>query len=296
MIKTIKIASRASDLALRQANIAIEILQPIFGESYSFEIIKIITTGDKIQNQSLQEIGGKALFTKEIEEALIACKADIAVHSMKDVTAHYPEDLTFLSFFKRGNPQDALISRYKSIEELPKGASIGTSSSRRKLFVDELRDDLKILPLRGNVPTRIKAQLDGKYDAIILAAAGLERLRIDEGLYSLLSYQQFIPAICQGVIGLQTRKDWKYNELVMKSSHELTTITTRCERRFLQFFNADCKTPIAGYARIQGDSLNFTGMFAGKDGGAVIKSSSGEIKKPEELANQVAEQIKKCIL
>ena len=173
MVERIKIASRASDLALRQTDIAIQNLQSVFGDSFRFEVIKIITTGDKIQNQSLYEIGGKALFTKEIEEALIAGTADIAVHSMKDVTAHYPEGLTFVSYFKRGNPQDALISKYKSIEELPKGALIGTSSSRRGLLIREHRDDLKILPLRGNVPTRIKAQLDGKYDAIILAVASM---------------------------------------------------------------------------------------------------------------------------
>lgn len=291
----IKIATRRSDLALKQADIAIKKLEPIFGDNFAFELVKIITTGDKIQNMSLQDIGGKALFTKEIEEALINGDADIAVHSMKDVTATFPSELCFSAYFARANPQDALVSRYKSIAQLPAGSIVGTSSSRRELFLKKMRDDIRTLPLRGNVPTRVAALSEGKFDAIILAAAGLERLGVDTSLYVLLSTDQFIPAACQGVIGLQTRLDWQYNNLVGKCADKEATITTNCERKFLQFFNADCKTPIAAFAQIKEKKLHFTGMFSNNMGDPIVKFAIGEISEGEELAIKVASEIKRCI-
>lgn len=291
----IKIATRKSELALKQAEIAINRLKPIFGDDFGFELVKIVTTGDKIQNKSLQEIGGKALFTKEIEEALLSGKADIAVHSMKDVTATFPKDLVFAAYFPRARPEDALISNFKSIAQLPPGAVVGTSSSRRELFLRALRRDLNILPLRGNVPTRIAALNAGKFDAIILAAAGLERLGVDSSFYTLLPIEQFIPAACQGVIGLQIRKDWQYMGPVTKSSDNETIVTTECERKFLQLFGADCKTPIAAYAQIREDKLYFTGMFADQRGNPCIKFGVGEISNAEALATQVADEIVKCI-
>ena len=177
---------------------------------------------------------------------------------------------------------------------MPIGATVGTSSSRRELFLRNIRSDLNILPLRGNVTTRIAAFNEGKFDAIILAAAGLERLGVDSSLYTMLPIEEFIPAACQGVIGLQTRKDWQYGELVAKSGDQETTVTTRCERKFLQYFNADCKTPIAAYAQISGDKLHFMGMLIDKSGNPVIKSASGMIGSAEELAIEVALEIKKC--
>jgi hydroxymethylbilane synthase len=294
--KIIKIATRRSELALKQAQIAISTLQPIFGDGFRFEILKIVTTGDKIQDRSLQDIGGKALFTKEIEDALLDGSADIAVHSMKDVTAVFPAALTFPAFFPRANPQDAIVSNVSNIMHLPHGAIIGTSSSRRSLFLKALREDFNIIPLRGNVPTRITALREGHVDAIVLAAAGLERLGIDKALYHSLPVDSFIPAACQGVIGLQTRVNWQYNYLVEQSSHLETTITTECERAFLQCFNADCKTPIAAYARIQAKELYFTGMYSNLLGNTTIKSGSTNLDDGEALAIKIANEIKRCIL
>jgi len=295
MIEIIKIATRGSDLALKQAEIAINLLTPVFGAGFSFEMVKIVTTGDKIQDRSLYDIGGKALFTKEIEEALLEERADIAVHSMKDVTAKFAEGLIFPSYFKRACPFDVIVGKYRTIEAIPAGGRIGTSSSRRALFVKNIRDDLEILPLRGNVPTRIKALEEGKYDAIILAAAGLERLSVDKNLYSLLPPEQFLPAVCQGVIGLQTRQGWKYNNLVSRTSDKDTEITTICERRFLEYFNADCKTPIAGFAQIKQEKLHFTGMYIDKKGTAIFDTGEGDLDNPALIAKLIAQKIEKCI-
>jgi hydroxymethylbilane synthase len=291
MKKIITVATRQSDLALRQTEIAINHLNNVFGADFEFKILKIKTTGDKILDKNLYEIGGKSLFTKEIEEALLNGNADIAVHSMKDVTAEFTQGLQISAYLKREDPRDALISRYSSIEKIPAGGRVGTSSSRRALFVRQLRPDLEILPLRGNVITRIKTLENNDFDAIILATAGLVRLGIDNGKYHPLLAIKFIPAICQGVIGLQSREDFKYNYLITKISDFDASVTSVCEREFLKFFNADCKTPIAGFAEIKADKLYFTGMYQAPGGEGVVESAWGNISEPKILAIKVAELI-----
>ena len=295
MTKIITIATRVSDLALRQTDIAIQELKIYFGDNVRFEILKIKTTGDLILDKNLYEIGGKSLFTKEIEEALLKGDADIAVHSMKDVTAEFAQGLVFKSYLKREDPRDALVSKYKSLDDIPIGAKIGTSSSRRRLFVNQLRPDLELVTIRGNVPTRIRALENGKVNAIILAVAGLKRLAIDEQLYTPLSTEQFIPAICQGVIGLQSRVDFNFNDLIAKTSNKEAEITSNCERAFLKYFNADCKTPIAGFARIQANQLFFTGMYQNANKLPIIETAIGDILNPEDLAISVATKISSCI-
>ena len=292
MVKTINIATRCSALALKQTDLAIAQLKKVLGKECCFNIIKIKTTGDKILDKNLYEIGGKSLFTKEIEEALLEGVADIAVHSMKDVTAEFAPGLIFKSYLKREDPRDALISKFKSIEEMPANAKIGTSSSRRRLFTSHLRPDLELVALRGNVPTRLEVLKKGNIDAIVLAMAGLIRLGIDPASYSPISPENFIPAICQGVIGIQSRIDYELNHLIAETSDKETEITTLCERAFLKYFNASCKTPIAGYARIVDNKLLFDGMYQYPTLTPSYITLGGEISEPEELGLRAARLIK----
>ena len=290
------VASRSSKLAIRQSEIAIQHLKKIFPENFIFEIKTFITTGDKKLDIGLSDIGGKYLFTKEIEEALLSGEAHIAVHSMKDVEAEFDERLTFASLLRRDDPRDALISPSKNnIESLRSNSVIGTSSSRREIFASIIRPDFEFKLIRGNIETRIRKVNEESYDATFLAMAGLNRLGINNDCIIPLSTNIFIPAIAQGVIGLQVKKDFKFIDLVRNTSDPNTEITTICERELMKSLEADCKTPIAGYATIEGSSLFFNAMYKKKDKFVKILGERGYISDPKSLAYHVCEKIRSKI-
>jgi len=232
----------------------------------AFEIVHITTTGDKVQDKPLYDIGGKALFLKEIEEALLAGKIDIAVHSMKDVPGKLPAGLKIAAVLEREDPRDLLISsKATKIGDLPIGAKIGTCSVRRIAQMLRIRPDLEIHEMRGNVNTRLDKWRTGELDGIILALAGVKRLGLYEEPYChILSEQEMLPAVGQGVIALEIRDDdAKMDKVCARVNHIQTWQLLRAERGFLEYMNADCRTPLAALARFDGDKIVANYMLAG---------------------------------
>lgn len=253
----IKIGTRGSTLALRQAEVAQNIIkQNWIGKT---EIIKIKTSGDIIKNRSLAEIGGKGLFLKEIELALLDKRIDIAVHSMKDIPAFFHNELMIAGILKRNDPRDAFISNsYQSLQDLPLNSTIGTCAPRK---IAQLRSDIKTKTLRGNVNTRLK-QINN-FDGIILAVAGLQRLNICNKITEILPPEVMLPAVGQGVICIQCRKsDLDIVHLLNKITHPKTKIAMLAERSFLEKINGDCTTPLAALAEINKNELRFRAMLA----------------------------------
>jgi len=255
---------------------------------------RITTTGDKIQQPPLSEVGGKGLFIKEIEEALLRKEVDLGVHSMKDVPAELPEDLEISVFPQREDPRDAFVSeKFRSIEELPHGASVGTSSLRRASQLLHLRPDLRVLPIRGNVDTRLRKLESGQFEALILASAGLRRLGLSHRITQMLSTDLSLPAIGQGVLGLEVRKsDHVVRDLLGFLNHRETELTVRAERAFLKELEGGCQVPLAGYAKLDGDRLELEGMVAELDGSVLIRDKLfGPKEKPEEFGVHLAKKI-----
>jgi len=262
MKNKIVIGTRGSKLALWQAEWIKSELQKLYPD-LKIELNKIKTTGDKILDVPLAKVGGKGLFVKEIEEALLKGEADIAVHSMKDVPTDFPEGLHLAVITKREDPRDAFISRaadqqssravtIKSFKELPQGATIGTSSLRRSCQLLSTRPDLKIEQLRGNLDTRLRKLDEGQFDAIILAAAGVKRLGWSERITEILPPKISLPAIGQGAVGIECRiNDAFINNLIAPLNHPETSICVRAERAFLKKLEGGCQVPIAAYARIE---------------------------------------------
>ena len=257
----IRIASRGSPLALAQARIA----QAALGQAG--EIVSIRTSGDRIQDRKLAEAGGKGLFTKEIEEALIDSRADIAVHSMKDVPTALPPGLEIAAVLPREDARDVFIARDGApFASLKKGARIGTSAVRREAQIKRARPDVETVLLRGNVGTRLAKLEAGDYDAIILAKAGLDRLGLaPRG--EILDGPDWLPALCQGAIGIEVMSaNAPVRDLVRAVDHRETSIAIECERAFLAALDGSCRTPIAGYARIENNKLAFNGEVLTPDG------------------------------
>ena len=246
----IRIGTRMSQLALAQTQMFIDVLSAKM--EFTYDIVKINTTGDKIQDKKLYDIGGKALFLKELEEALLANHIDCAVHSMKDVPGHLQEKLMIGGVLARGNPYDTLISdTCATISDLPQNAVIGTSSARRMAQILRKRSDIQIVDLRGNVGTRIdKWRNNDKMDGIILAAAGLERLNmLNQDFCHVLSSDEMLPAVGQGVIAIEIAKDnTEMHEMCSIVNHQTSFEVLRAERGFLEYLNADCSTPLAAFA------------------------------------------------
>lgn len=256
--KTVTIGTRGSKLALWQAEWIKSELQRL-NPDLNIELNKIKTTGDKILDVPLANVGGKGLFVKEIEEALLRKEADLAVHSMKDVPTDFPEGLHLAVICKREDPRDAFISqiksekfKVKSFKDLPKGAIIGTSSLRRSCQLLNIRPDLKIVQLRGNLDTRIRKLNEGQFDAIILAAAGVKRLGWTQRITEILSPELSLPAIGQGAIGIECRIDDKFiNDLIAPLNYKETSVCVRAERAYLRKLEGGCQVPIAALARIE---------------------------------------------
>ncbi|MDR0454730.1 MAG: hydroxymethylbilane synthase [Deferribacteraceae bacterium] len=290
---TVTIATRGSELALWQANHIKDMIEREHPEvKVSLNVIK--TTGDKILDVPLATIGGKGLFVKEIEDALLAGKADIAVHSMKDVPAIIPQELEFYVNPKGEEPNDAFLSvKYNNIKELPKGSVVGTSSLRRKLQLMQIRSDLAIKDLRGNVNTRIRKLTEGEYDAVILAKAGLVRLGLTQHIKETLPVNVMIPAACQGVLGVEVRKDDdRAKKLLDFLKDKETSLKVAAERAFLQILEGGCQAPIACHAVISGDNLCICGYLSDLDGSGVIKETvSGNAENASDLGIALAKKI-----
>jgi hydroxymethylbilane synthase len=292
----LRIGSRGSPLALVQAREVQSRLAVAAGtDPASIEIKIIRTTGDAIQDRPMMEAGGKGLFTKEIEEALLSGTIDLAVHSSKDMTTLLPPGLILSGFLPREDARDAFISnKAKSLRELPSGAVIGTASLRRQAMVKRARPDLQIVPLRGNVETRLRKIEDGVADATLLAVAGLKRLGLLSTAAALLDIDEFLPAVGQGAIGIETRADdIATRALVAKISDADTATALAAERAFLAVLDGSCRTPIGGHARIGDNAVHFRGIIVKPDGSEAFEvSREGPRAQAIELGADAGRELK----
>ena len=288
------IGSRGSQLALWQANWVKSQLENLHGNA-DISIRVITTSGDKIKDVPLSKIGGKGLFVKEIEEALLAKEIDLAVHSMKDVPIEIPSQLEISIITKRENPLDALISKNgKKLADLPQGATIGTSSLRRSSQLLNYRNDFKIHPLRGNVDTRLKKVEEGKYDAILLASAGLNRLGWSNRITEEISHEIIIPAMGQGALGIETRLgDTKTYNFISSLNHEQTNYEVSTERALVGKLDGGCQVPIGAYAKTEDNLITLKGLVASLDGKIIHKS---EIVGPIDDAINIGQDLGEVLL
>lgn len=292
-MKTLKIATRQSPLALWQAEHIRARLEELHHD-LKVELVTFVTQGDKILDTPLAKIGGKGLFVKELEAALLDGRADLAVHSMKDVPMALPEGLSLAVICEREDPLDAFVSNtYQSFDELPQGAKVGTSSLRRKCQILKARPDLEIIDLRGNVGTRLSKLDAGNYDAIILASAGLKRLGLAERIRHTILPKQSLPAVGQGALGLECRSnDQGVLDLIAPLLHAETDACIRAERSFNAYLEGGCQVPIAGYAILQDRQIHLEGRVGSVDGKTLLQAKvSGDIQEAEQLGVQLAEQL-----
>ncbi len=288
----IRLGSRGSKLALWQAEFIQFEIERRTGRKV--EITRIKTTGDMILDVPLAKVGGKGLFVKEIEETLLSGDIDLAVHSMKDVPTDLPDRLAIVAITRREDPRDAFLSvKYRKFEELPRGARLGTSSLRRQTQLLGLRPDLSVETLRGNLDTRIRKMEEGRYDAIILAAAGLRRLGWEAKITEYIPEEMSLPAIGQGALGIEIRvDDPDTREAVSFLNDRDTAFAVRAERGFLKRLEGGCQVPIASYGRTEGDGIFLKGMVGRPDGSEIIRgSASGSTEDPEALGVGLAEQL-----
>jgi hydroxymethylbilane synthase len=273
---TFRIGTRGSPLALAQSREVRSRIAAATGLDAERIAVKVIrTSGDAIQDRPLSDAGGKGLFTKEIEEALLAGAIDLAVHSSKDMPTVLPEGLVLSAFLPREDARDAFISRKaKMLGELPAGAVVGTASLRRQAMVKRLRPDLAIVPLRGNVETRLRKVEAGEVDATLLAVAGLKRLGLLAAATGFLDIDTFLPAVGQGAIGIETRADDTATRTLVDKINDADTATAlAAERAFLAVLDGSCRTPIGGHARVTAGIVSFRGMIVRPDGGETFEVS-----------------------
>lgn len=268
----LRIATRQSPLALWQAEHVRALLQALY-PGVLVSLVPMTTSGDRQLERSLSQSGGKGLFVKELEEALREGRADLAVHSMKDVPVAQPDGLCLAAFLPGEDPRDAFVSlRYASLRELPRGARVGTSSLRRQSQLRAERADVAAEALRGNVGTRLRKLDEGQFDAILLACAGLTRLGLAARITEVLDVQRFVPAIGQGVIGLECRADDRATRALIEPLGDRVSATRLAAERALNArLGGACTVPVAGHAVVQGERLRLTGLVAAPDGGRVVK-------------------------
>jgi len=293
MQKPLRIATRRSRLALWQAEHVAALLRDAH-PGLEVELVPMVTQGDRILDRALAEIGGKGLFIKELEVAMLEDRADLAVHSMKDVPAEMPAGFALSTVLERADPHDALVSnRFRELQALPARARVGTSSLRRQCQLRHARPDLEIFPLRGNVETRLRKLDDGEYDAIILAAAGLKRLGLDERIASLVPAESSLPAVGQGVIGIECREsDEPTRVLVSALEHAPTRICLSAERAFAARLEGSCQSPIAGFAELVDDALRVRGLVGSPDGRTVYADElRGTPDEAEPLGDALAARL-----
>lgn len=291
--KTVRIATRNSPLAVWQAEfVKAELLSR--SPELEVELIGMKTQGDIILDTPLAKVGGKGLFVKELEQGMLDGRADIAVHSMKDVPVEFPEGLHLPVICEREDPFDAFVSNhYDSIDDLPHGAKLGTSSLRRECQARTRRPDLEVLPLRGNVNTRLRKLDEGQFDAIILASAGLKRLGFDERIRGQMTPEQSLPAIGQGALGIETRiDDEAMNALIAPLHDPLTATTVLAERALNRRLQGGCQVPIAGYAILENDEVWLRGLVGRPDGtNTLYAEKRGPAAEAESIGLEVAEML-----
>ena len=291
--RTLKIATRKSPLAMWQANFVKDRLEALYPE-LQVELVPMSTQGDKILDTPLAKVGGKGLFVKELETAMLEGRADIAVHSMKDVPVEFPDGLGLHTICEREDPRDAFVSNhFNQIDELPQGAVVGTSSLRRQCQLRAARPDIVIRDLRGNVNTRL-AKLDaGEYDAIILAAAGLKRLEMAHRIAAFIEPEQSLPANGQGAVGIECRlDDHELHALLAPLEHPETRIRVLTERAMNRALQGGCQVPIGAYALVQGEEVWLRGLVGSPDGARVIRDEiRGPLAEGEALGHTLAQRL-----
>lgn len=292
----IRVGTRGSNLALIQTNWAIDRLKEKFPE-VEFEVKIIKTKGDKILHLSLDKIGDKGLFVKEIESQLLEGEIDLAVHSMKDMPAEVVEGLKFAAVPKREDPRDVIILRegLNSFDELPIGATIGTGSKRRKYQLLRKRPDLNIVPIRGNIETRISKIESENLDGIVLAASGVIRADLEEKITEFLPVDLMIPAPAQGALALEIREnDEELEKMIDTIKDEISQIQTDAERSYLAGIDGSCHIPMGAYCEVDGEKLTLTGIFGDEDGEKItIASLEGDRDNPKELGSNLAKLVLK---
>jgi hydroxymethylbilane synthase len=293
MGRVLKIATRKSPLALWQA----EHVQAELGKLYpelTIELLPMSTRGDEILDRSLAAIGGKGLFLKELERAMLAGEADLAVHSMKDVPAELPAGLHIAAVLTREDPRDAIVSnQFESLESLPKGAVLGTSSLRRQAQMQGVRPDLNIQPARGNVGTRLQRLDEGNFQAIMLAYAGLKRLGLADRARQVLETSECLPAVGQGIVGIECRsQDSELNTLLAALNDPVSDICLGAERAFAAALEAGCHAPVAAHAVLDGAQVYLRGLVATPDGGRLLKGEArGHRDQARQLGRDLAEEL-----
>lgn len=285
----LRIGSRGSQLALWQANHVAALLRER-GHTIEIEVIK--TTGDKITEVALAKVGTKGMFTKEIEEALAAKRVDLAVHSLKDVPTELANEFELVAIMKREDPRDAFISvKYAALEDLPHGAKVGTSSLRRQCQLKALRPDLEILPLRGNVDTRLRKLESGEYDAIILAAAGVQRLGLEKHVRSRISADVMCPAVGQGALAIESRRADAHTHTLLAFLNDADTqAAIECERALLGSLGGGCQVPIGAYAEKRAGRLYLRAMVGRPDGSLILREQA-EGDNAEKLGREIAQTL-----
>ncbi|PSV13362.1 hydroxymethylbilane synthase [Photobacterium kishitanii] len=289
----IRIATRKSPLAMWQAEFVkaeLELAHP----GLVVELLPMVTKGDIILDTPLAKVGGKGLFVKELEVAMLEGRADIAVHSMKDVPVEFPEGLGLVTICEREDPRDAFVSNhYDSIDDLPLGAIVGTSSLRRQCQLRSQRPDLIVNDLRGNVNTRLRKLDEGQYDAIILATAGLKRLKMNDRIRSKIAPEVSLPAVGQGAVGIECRlNDQRVRDLLAPLNHQPTATRVLCERAMNNRLQGGCQVPIGSYSELQGDNIWLRALVGEPDGSIIIRAEiSGPIAAAEQLGETLADEL-----
>ncbi|HEY5658473.1 MAG TPA: hydroxymethylbilane synthase, partial [Myxococcota bacterium] len=288
----VRIATRGSDLALWQARHVAGLIERALG--VSTEIVPLRTEGDRLQGVSLAKVGGKGLFVKEIEDALVDGRGDVAVHSAKDLPAVLHPDLPLVAFPEREDPRDALVGRESGAQlaDLPRGARVGTGSVRRTAQLRRYRPDLEIVPLRGNVPTRLRKIETERLDAVILACAGLERLGLGERIHERVAPEVLLPAVAQGAIAVQARAADSLARDLAAIDHAESARRVAAERAFLTRLGGDCNVPLAALAELQGKTLRLRGLVIETDGSRVAEAAhAAEVAQAEATGVAVAEAV-----
>ena len=292
-VDIVRIATRKSPLALWQAEFVKAQLEH-FHPNIKVELVTMVTKGDKILDTPLAKVGGKGLFVKELETAMLEGRADIAVHSMKDVPVEFPEGLGLEVICEREDPRDAFVSNtFKSIDELPEGSVVGTSSLRRQCQIRAARPDLIIRDLRGNVGTRLGKLDAGEYDAIILAAAGLIRLEMNERIASLIEPEQSLPAVGQGAVGIECREDdERIKTLLAPLEHLETRQRVLAERAVNKRLEGGCQVPIGSYCVIEGNEFWLRALVGNPDGSVMLtEEARGDLQDAEQVAIEMADKL-----
>lgn len=287
------IATRESKLAMWQAEWVKGQLSKLH-PNLSIELLGMTTSGDQQQDVALRKIGGKGLFIKELEEALLDGRADIAVHSMKDVPMDLPPGFALPVICERDDPRDVFVSnKYKSIAELPTSATIGTASLRRQTQLQALRSDLNMQDIRGNIHTRLRKLDDGEYDGLIMASAGLRRMELGNRISAYLSVEECLPAAGQGALGIECLEGADaVKELIMPLNHELTAIAVTAERAVCRRLNGGCQVPIAAFAEVHRDDVHLRALVAGRNGVHIVRSElTGKSEHADSIGTRVADEL-----